>query len=156
MNTTVLLILLVVLVIINVLILVGLVIWRVIFKGSTKKLLMSFLGLLVENSTEDHKDEAIEMDKSERKADIMVQKAEALNFEDAVNKMQAPHREQAIIPPTERGELARETSDNGWPRELDKETRFESRPFLDVHLRTETVSNPELSEDEANSQNKSE
>jgi len=152
MNTGLLLF---ILVLINILVLVTLVIWRIVFKGSFRKLLMTFLGLLVENTTKDHVDEPIEMDKSERRAMKMKQEAEAIDFEEALEQTSPPHIEQAIVPPEERGEFARDTSDNGWPRELDYETRRESRPFLDVHLRTDTMEAVADFEDETDLESRS-
>jgi hypothetical protein len=145
-------ILLVLLVVIFILLLIWLFIWRFVFNRSMRKLIMSFLGLLIENTTKDGIGEPIEMDDSEHKADIMMQKAKVIDFEAAVAQTKAPQLEQAIIPPEERGELARDTSDNGWPRKLDDETRLDPRPFLDVHLRTETTHIMPVGEEDADNQ----
>ena len=129
------------LVLINILVLVWFVVWRIVFRGKFRRMIMSFLGLLIEVNTDDHAGEPVEMDTSEHRADKIKQQAEALSFEQALEQTKPPEPEQAIIPPEERGELARDTSDSGWPRELDEETRRDPRPFRDVHLQTETVEN---------------
>lgn len=140
------------LVLINILVLVWFVIWRIVFRGKFRRMIMSFLGLLIEVNTDDHVDEPIEMDTSEHRADKIKEKAEALSFEQALEHTKPPEPEHAIIPPEERGELVRDTSDSGWPRELDEETRRDPRPFRDVHLQTETVESvADIDDEEADS-----
>ncbi|MDQ7026960.1 MAG: hypothetical protein Q9P44_15540 [Anaerolineae bacterium] len=48
---------------------------------------------------------------------------------------------KAILPSDD---TTHDTSDNGWPRQLDYETRREKRPFRQVHLQTDTEQTHEI------------
>jgi hypothetical protein len=135
-------ILLVFLGIILILVLVALFIWRFVFRRSVRKMLMTFLGILMENSSQKGLDEPIEMDDSVHRADTMLEKVDEVNFEEALAQVEPPQAQQAILPSEVHGE-ERDTSDSGWPRQLDDEARLDPRPFLDVRLHSDTEPNTE-------------
>jgi hypothetical protein len=147
-------ILLVFLGIILILILVALFIWRFIFRRSVRKMLMTFLGILMENSSQKGLDEPIEMDDSVHRADTMLQKADEVNFEEALAQVQPAQVQEAQLP-SEVHREERDTSDSGWPRQLDDETRLDPRPFLDVRLHSDTEPNSEDFNEEMDTETKS-
>lgn len=112
-------------------------IWNVIFFKSWRRLFFMFLGVFLESTK--RVDEKMEIEPSTRipKSDEMKAQAKALDFDEALEQSRPVIPPQASIPAEETGEFARSTSDNGWPRNLDEETRKDSRPFLAVHLNTE-------------------
>lgn len=145
--------LLITLLIFAILLLTGWYIWNVVFFKSWRKLFFMFLGVFLENTKRVDEYKPIEASTRIPKSDEMKAQAEALDFDSALEQSRPPLPEQAVIPQSETGEFARETSYNGWPRELDEETRQDSRPFRAVHLNTEnddleifenTVSDDEL------------
>lgn len=112
-------------------------IWNVVFFKSWRKMFFMFLGVFLESTKRVDEYKPIEPSTRIPKSDEMKAQAEALDFEAVLEKSRPVTLPQAAIPQSETGELARETSYNGWPRELDEETRHNSRPFREVHLNTE-------------------
>src|SRR5690606_14750927 len=101
-------------------------IWNVIFFKSWRRLFFMFLGVFLESTKRVDENMVIEPSKRIPKSDEMKAQAESLDFEIAVSKSRPPAPPKAVIPANETGELARDTSYNGWPRELDEKTRHDS------------------------------
>lgn len=112
-------------------------VWNVFFFKSWRRLLFMFLGVFMETTKRVDPDAEIKPSTRIPKSDEMKAKAEAVDFEEMLDQSRPPMPPQAPIPATETGELARDTSDNGWPRELDEATLTDTRPFRKVHLKTE-------------------
>lgn len=119
-------------------------IWNVFFFKSWRRLFFMFLGVFLETTKEVDEYKKIEPSTRIPKSDIMKAKAESLDFDEVVQQSHLPEIPKATIPLTETGEFARDTSYNGWPRELDEDTRHDTRPFRAVHLNTENDDIPTL------------
>ncbi len=130
-------VLLITLAIFAILFLTGWYIWNVLFFKSWRRMFFMFLGVFLESTKRVDEYKVIKPSTRIPKSDEMKAQAKALEFNPVQEQSSLPVPEQARIPPNETGEFARETSYNGWPRELDEETRHDSRPFLDIHLNTE-------------------
>ena len=113
-------------------------VWQVVFKKSLRKMVFTFVGILLNRDVRVDPNAPIEPLRDEPLSHVLDEKAKQLSFEERVARDRPPEPPpKAIIPPNERGEAARDTSDSGWPRILDPETRRDQRPFREIHLRTE-------------------
>ncbi|MCA9913029.1 MAG: hypothetical protein KC496_06755 [Anaerolineae bacterium] len=112
-------------------------VWRIAFKRSLRRLIYSFVSILVDRESTVDPDAPIYPEEQPSLRSVVRERGEHANFERALEETRKPAPQQASIPPEERGEWARDTSANGWPRKLDAETEGDSRPFRAVRLRTE-------------------
>ena len=112
-------------------------IWNVFFFKSWRRLFFMFLGVFLESTKRVDEYEEIEPSTRIPKSAEMKAQAEALDFDEVLEKSTAPQIPKAVIPSTETGEFARDTSYNGWPREIGEESRQDTRPFRAIHLNTE-------------------
>lgn len=122
-------------------------IWNVFFFKSWRRLFFMFLGVFLESTKRVDEYEDIKPSTRIPKSDEMKAQAKAVDFDTAVKQSQLPEIPKANIPVTETGEFARDTSYNGWPRDLGDETRHDTRPFRAVHLNTENDDIPTLIDD---------
>lgn len=118
-------------------ILVIILVWRIAFKRSLRRLIFSFVSILVDRDSTVDPDAPIYPEEQPSVRAVVRERGEDADFERALEETRKPAPQQATIPPEERGEWARDTSANGWPRKLDAETEGDSRPFRAVRLRTE-------------------
>src|SRR5690606_14824803 len=120
------------------LILTAVYIWNVFFWRSWRKIIMMFLNVF--NSSQDIVDPNKKIEPSKEIPRSQKIKARAdeseTEFEALLTDSRPPEVPKAHIPIQERGELAHDTSDNGWPRPLTAEEKQDSRPFRQVHLQT--------------------
>lgn len=123
--------------IIAIFLLTAIYIWNVLLRGSWRRTFFLFLGTFLEATKRVDPDAEIEPSTRVPKSDLMKAQAETVDFEDVLEKSRPPTPPQAPIPASETGELARDTSYNGWPRDLGDTTRTDTRPFRAVHLNTE-------------------
>ncbi len=129
-------------------------VWRIAFKRSLRRLIYSFIGILVDRESKVNPHAPIYPEEQPSLRAVVLERGEDVDFERALEETRRPAPPQAIIPPEERGDWARDTSANGWPRKLDAETEGDSRPFRAVRLRTEYEQyeyQPSAAEDDANS-----
>lgn len=112
-------------------------IWNVFFFKSWRRLFFMFLGVFLENTKQVDEYKKIEPSTRIPKSVEMKAQAETMDFEEVLEQSAVPKIPKAVIPNTETGEFARDTSYNGWPRELDEDVSHDTRPFRAIHLNTE-------------------
>ena len=122
--------------ILTVILLIIMWIWYVVFGKSLRKMIFTMLGILQDRDAIVDPNAEILPNQERHSSDILREKAAHIKVDVPLEAQYAPP--QATLPQYERGELARDTSDNGWPRELSYEERHEQRPFLNANLQTET------------------
>lgn len=111
--------------------------WFVVYERSVKRLWMRFFRILIDADATVDPDAPIKPLAGEHLSDILQQKAQQVSFEQMLTQTKPPTVPIAQIPSDETGEFARDTSSNGWPRPLPEDIKDSSRPFLQVHLKTE-------------------
>lgn len=139
--------LLIVVVILIILVLTLWYIWNVFFFKSWRRLFFMFLGVFLESTKRVDEYEDIKPSTRIPKSETMKAQAKSVDFDSVLEKSHLPDVPKAKIPLSETGEFARDTSYNGWPRELNEETRHDTRPFRRVHLNTENDDIPTLIND---------
>lgn len=112
-------------------------VWNVVFGQSLRKMIMTFVGIAIDRGALVNPDAPADIRRDDPLSTEFERKAEMIKGQSVLTGQQEPAIPRAAIPETERGALAQETSDNGWPRVLDEETRGEPRAFRKLHLRTE-------------------
>jgi hypothetical protein len=124
--------------VIGILVFIALFIWNVVFGQSLRKMLMTFVGIAVDRGSLVDPDAPIDIRRDDLLSSEFDRKADAIKAQSVLNGQDAPAAiPQAQIAASEQLTPASATSDNGWPRALDEETRGQPRAFRHLHLRTD-------------------
>jgi hypothetical protein len=111
-------------------------IWYIIFGKSLRKMLFAMVGIIQDRDRLVDPEAEIVPNLERHASDDLMDTAAHVKADIPLAGQPIPP--QARVPQYERGQLAQNTSDNGWPRELNYEERHEARPFLNANLQTET------------------
>jgi hypothetical protein len=111
-------------------------IWYIIFGKSLRKMVFTMLGVVLDKDRLVDPEAEIVPNLERHASDDLMDTAAHVKADIPLAGQPIP--QQARVPQYERGQLAQNTSDNGWPRELNYEERHEARPFLNANLQTET------------------
>lgn len=119
--------------------LVGLFVWSFLLRGSVRVIAMSILGMVLNRGRTIDPDAPLKASTEERLSSILTERADEFNFQvdPRVRPSGGPMLQQAPLPPSERGDAAPTTSDNGWPVAMDDEARGDPRGFRHIRLRTD-------------------
>lgn len=114
-------------------------VWRFVFKKSLRKMIFIMMGIM-QNS-----DELVDPD-AEILPSMEKHSSDVLDDKAAEAKQQSPFEPPQATPKANMpsDDTTQDTSDNGWPRQLDYETRHEKHPFRQVHLRTDNEQTHEI------------
>jgi len=127
--------LIVALILIAIILLIVWWVWNVVFRRSLRKALFTFIGIAIDRDARVDPDAPIMPSEEQPLSEVLEAQAQQVNFDDALASHQHHSLPKATLLPED--DEARDTSDNGWPRQLDYKTRHERQPFREVHLRTE-------------------
>jgi hypothetical protein len=111
-------------------------VWYIIFGKSLRKMVFTMLGVVLDKDRLVDPEAEIIPNLERHASDDLLDTAAHVKADIPLAGQPLP--QQARVPQYERGQLAQNTSDNGWPRELSYEERHEPRPFLNANLQTET------------------
>lgn len=113
-------------------------VWNVVFNKSLRKMVFTIVGIVLNRDATIDPNAPIEPLLDEPLSHILEERAAQLDFEKTVQKGQAkPAPPKAFVVPDEENQFIQNTSDQGWPRELDPEIRKKPRPFREIRIRTE-------------------
>lgn len=112
-------------------------IWFIFFKGSLRRLLVSFAGILVNKDQKIDPAAPIDVPTEAQFSDLMEARAQQIKQTGELEGV-PPRPQSARIPPNERGDKARTTSDNGWPSRIYEQIKRIPHGFRFSRLRTES------------------
>lgn len=119
-------------------VLISLIVWNVIFGHPLRKMIMTFIGIAVDRDSLVDPDAPIDIRRDDPLSTELERRADAIKAQSVLNSQGASAViPQAQIAPSEQSMPETATSDNGWPRALDEETRGQPRAFRHLHLRTD-------------------
>jgi hypothetical protein len=117
-------------------------VWYVVFGKSLRKMLVTILDIIFNRNQLVDPDAEILPNTDKYASDALEEIAAHVKADVPLEAQFIPP--QAMLPASDRDTLAQTTSDNGWPRQLNYETRHAKHPFLEVNLRTETEQTHEI------------
>lgn len=130
------------LIILGIIIFIILWVWRFIFQKSLRKLVLSMLAIAQDRDALVDPDAEIFPNQDVLSSEVLEAKAQQVKAQMPFE----PHKPlpKAHFPADDTSEWLRDTSDSGWPRALDYESRHEPHPFRQVHLRTRNEETHEI------------